>query len=142
MGLLETSPNREAVLITDVRDSWAAPWIMAVAGAGVIEPFANHSFQPRAVVRRADLAQTVSRLLARIARRSPKLADAWESTQVAFPDLAPSHLAYRAASQAVTSGVMKTGADNSFQPSRAVTGAEAVETIARLEALTSGKVGR
>jgi len=31
--------------------------------------------------------------------------------------------------------VMKTAGDNAFQPSRAVTGAEAIEAIGRLEAL-------
>ena len=40
-------------LITDVRNNWAATWIMAVARAGVMEPFANHTFQPRTVVRRS-----------------------------------------------------------------------------------------
>jgi hypothetical protein len=30
---------------------------------------------------------------------------------------------------------MKTGADNGFQPSRTVTGAEAIDAIARIEAL-------
>ena len=34
---------------------------------------------------------------------------------------------------------MTTGADNSFQPSRAVTGAEAIEAIAKLEALAGSR---
>src|SRR5262249_40609221 len=41
----------DAALITDVRNNWAATWIMSVARAGVMEPFANHAFQPRTVVR-------------------------------------------------------------------------------------------
>ena len=50
------------------------------------------------------------------------------------------HLAYPAASLAVASGVMKVGADNSFQPSAPVSGADAMEAIARVETLagTSG----
>ena len=44
---------------------------MAVAHAGVMEPFANHAFQPRPLVRRVDLAQVVSRLLAQVAAQNP-----------------------------------------------------------------------
>ena len=50
--LLEGSRRADAALITDVRSHWAATWILAVARAGVMEPFANHAFQPRTLVRR------------------------------------------------------------------------------------------
>ena len=125
----------EAALITDVRNNWASTWIMQVARAGIMDPFANHAFQPRAVVRRADLAQAAARLLARVASQNPAAARAWETARLKFTDLAPSHLAYPAASVAVASGVMKTGDNSSFQPSRAVTGADATEAIAKIEAL-------
>jgi tetratricopeptide (TPR) repeat protein len=138
-GLLSTPGRSDAALITDVRNHWAAAWIMAVARAGVIEPFANHAFQPRAVVRRTDLAQAVARLLARVAAQNPARAKAWDSARLKFSDLSPSHLAYPAASVAVASGVMSTAAGNSFQPSRAVTGAEAVEAIAKVQALAGSQ---
>jgi tetratricopeptide (TPR) repeat protein len=133
--LLQAKLRPDAVLLTDVRAHWAASWIMAVTRAGVMEPFANHAFQPRTVVRRIDLAQAVARLLSRIGATNSAKASAWESARVKFPDLSPGHLAYPAASAAVASGAMKTAADGSFQPSRPVTGAEAVEAIDRLAAL-------
>jgi len=126
--------RRDAVLITDIRTSWAANWIMAVARAGVMEPFANHAFQPRAMVRRTDLATAVYRLLGRIAALHPDNPKTWDNARVRFSDLSPSHLAYPAASAAVTAGVLKAP-DNAFQPSRPVTGAEAIEAIAKLEAM-------
>jgi S-layer family protein len=108
---------------------------MSVARAGIMEPFANHTFQPRAIVHRTDLAQAVARLLAHIAPQQGAQARTWESARLKFNDLSPSHLAYPAASMAVAAGVMKTVAENSFQPARAVTGAEATDAIGRLEAL-------
>ena len=124
-----------AVVITDVRGNWAATWIMAVARAGVMEPFANHAFQPRTVVRRTDLAQAVARLLPRAAAQRPDRIKAWETARLKFSDLSSSHLAYPAASAAVASGVLAVAGDNAFQPSRPVTGAEATDAIAKLEAL-------
>jgi len=133
--LLEADKPLEGVLITDTRGHWASPWIMSVARAGIMEPFANHTFQPRAIVHRTDLAQAVARLLAHIAPQQGAQARTWESARLKFNDLSPSHLAYPAASMAVAAGVMKTVAENSFQPARAVTGAEATDAIGRLEAL-------
>jgi hypothetical protein len=106
---------------------------MAVARAGIIEPYANHTFQPRSAVRRADLAQAVGRLLARIG--TPAQVRAWENARPPFSDLSTGHLAYPAASAAVASGVMTAGADGSFEPSRPVTGAEALQAVQRLQAM-------
>ena len=102
--LVQNAPRVNAALMTDVRNNWAAPWIMAVARAGIMEPFANHAFQPRTVVRRVDLAQAVARLLARTAVVNPAAAKAWESAQLKFSDLSTGHLAYAAASASVAAG--------------------------------------
>ena len=137
--LLQGGARPDSALITDVRNHWAQAWIMSVARAGVMEPFANHAFQPRALVRRADLAQAVARLLTRAGVGRPASARPWESARLRFSDLSPSHLAYPAASVAVASGVLTTGPDNAFQPSRPITGAEAIEAIAKVESLAGLK---
>jgi len=105
----------------------------------VMDPFANHAFQPRTVVRRTDLAQALARLLARVAAQNPARAKAWESAQVRFSDLSPGHLAYPAASVTVAAGVLKTSGENSFQPSRPVTGAEAIEAVNKIETLVGSR---
>jgi tetratricopeptide (TPR) repeat protein len=140
--LLQTARHRDAVPITDIRNNWAANWIIAVARAGVMEPFANHGFQPRTVVRRIDLAQVVSRLLEKVDEESPRQTSAWQSARVMFADISAGHLAYPAASAAVASGVMTVGANNTFQPSRPVSGREAIEAIDRIEALVRAGVAR
>lgn len=138
-SLLQPGRTRNPAVVTDVRNNWAAPWIMAVARAGVMEPYANHTFQPRAVVRRSDLAQAVTHLLTRIAATNPSRARAWQSARLKFADLSPGHLAYPAASAAVASGVLTMGPDDTFQPSRPVTGAEVIQAIGRLEELAGNR---
>jgi tetratricopeptide (TPR) repeat protein len=134
-ALLPAARRSDAALITDVRGNWAATWIMAVARAGIMEPFANHAFQPRTVVRRTDLAQAVAHLLPHAAAQRPEKVKAWESARLKFSDLSSSHLAYPAASAAVASGVLALVGESAFQPSRPVSGAEASDAIAKLEAL-------
>jgi tetratricopeptide (TPR) repeat protein len=125
----------DASLVTDVRENWAASWILTVARAGVMEPLPNHTFQPRAIVRRVDFAQVANRLLARIAALDPARGRAWETPRVKFTDLAPGHLAYPAAAACVAAGVIKLESDGSFEPSRPVTGDEAIAAIARIAKL-------
>lgn len=133
--LLKRAPGRGAAVITDARGSWASPWILAVTRAGVMEVYPNHTFQPSATVRRADLAAAVSRVLSLIAAEQPHLADSWRNARGRFPDLSPGHLSYPAASLAVEAGAMQTLPDGSFQLSRPVTGPEALASIRRLEEL-------
>jgi tetratricopeptide (TPR) repeat protein len=133
--LLKRVEQRNAVVITDARGSWATPWILAVTRAGVMEVYPNHTFQPGAVIRRGELADAVSRVLSLIAAEKPALAASWRSSKRQFSDVPPAHLSYPAASLTVEAGVMQPLADGSFQLSRPVSGAEAVAAIKKLEEL-------
>jgi tetratricopeptide (TPR) repeat protein len=132
-GLLAATRPRQAV-VTDIRDHWAQPWILAAVRAGVMDPQPNYTFQPSARVRRGDLAQVVARVLALIAARDPARAK-WQTARVTVADVPPGHLSYPAVSQAVASGVMSLDAAGAFQLLRPVTGPEVVEVMARLETL-------
>ena len=100
-----------------------------------MELLPNHTFQPRTIVSRVDLAQAASRLLARIAASDPARAKSWQAANAKFTDLSPGHLAYPAASMTIAAGVIKPGPDNTFEPSRPVTGEEAMSAIGRIAAL-------
>jgi tetratricopeptide (TPR) repeat protein len=54
--VLSGTRNASAVVITDTRAHWAAPYILTVARSAVMDPFPNHTFQPDQIVLRADLA--------------------------------------------------------------------------------------
>jgi tetratricopeptide (TPR) repeat protein len=134
--LLTQSRRVNAVVITDTRGNWASAHILTVARAGVMEVYANHTFQPDAIVRRADLAQAASHVLELIAARSPQLAAAWRNARTRkFPDVGPRHLNYQAVSLAVEAGVMSTAPGGSFELTRPVTGAEALAAVDKLQEL-------
>lgn len=127
---LDTFPATEPGVITDIRGDWAERWIVSVARAGVMEPFANHTFQPRAIVPRSELAPIAGRLILRL---SPtQQARTWQTARATFSDLSPGHLAYPAASTAVASGAMTSTPDGAFRPSQPVTGAEAIAMVERV----------
>lgn len=133
--LLSGARTVSAVVITDTRSHWASPYILAAARTGVMDVYPNHTFQPEAPVRRADLARIVGKVLELVVKRRPQLAAAWRNPRRKFPDVAPGHLSFPAAALAVESGVMTTAADGSFQLTRPVTGAEGVAAVDKLAEL-------
>ena len=136
--LFKRMDRTTAVVITDARTSWASPWIMSVARAGVMEVYANHTFQPAAVVRRADLARAASNVLALIADEKPALGEQWRNAaRRRFPDVSQGHLSYPSVSLVVEAGVMTPAEDGSFQLARPATGAEAVAAVKKLEDLAN-----
>ncbi|MGE3401851.1 MAG: tetratricopeptide repeat protein [Vicinamibacterales bacterium] len=135
--IIAAMPGQEDVL-TDVRGHWATPWVTQVERAGVVEAFENHTFQPAAAVRRVDLAAAVSRLVSYLAVSRPAL-----QTQIGrrpqIADVPPGHLNYPQVSVAVASGVLPLLPGNRFDVTAPVSGADAVEAVARLRALANAR---
>ncbi|CAN5861029.1 hypothetical protein BH18ACI5_BH18ACI5_08820 [soil metagenome] len=134
--LLKRAGGQQAVL-TDVRAHWAAPWIIPVNRAGVMEGLANHTFQPNARVNRGELALTASRLLNLIAAENPRLATRWRNARRKFADLSPGHLSYPAASVAVEAGIIPVAESGNFELTRPVSGSEAIAAVRKLQGLAT-----
>lgn len=132
--LVRAAPKRQ-VVVTDTRGHWAAAWIAEVTGAGILDPFENHTFQPGAIVRRGDLATAVSRMLAVIASSDPALR-ARLAERPAIADMNQRHNQYPAAAAAVSSGVMPLDSGR-FQVGRVVSGSEAVDVLDKVRALSA-----
>jgi tetratricopeptide (TPR) repeat protein len=132
--LLQRAPDHQ-VVVTDARNHWAALWITQVARAGVLQPFANHTFQPRGAIRRGDLAAAVSQLVLIAAGDNPERREALMTARPKIADMPPTHLSYPAVSVAVASGVMPLRKGDVFDVTRPVSGAEAIDVIERVAAL-------
>jgi tetratricopeptide (TPR) repeat protein len=133
-SIVRRAPVRQ-VVVTDMRNHWAAPWIALVAGAGIMPPFENHTFQPNAAVRRGDLAVAISRLLTVVASNDSALRTRL-AQRPAIADMNRRHVQYTAAAAVVSSGVMPLLEGDRFQVGRAVSGSEAVEVVDRVGGLS------
>ncbi len=137
-SIVRAAPERQ-VVVTDTRGHWASPWIAQVAGAGIMPPFENHTFQPNAAVRRGDLAVTISHLLTLVASSDAALR-ARIAQRPAIADMNRRHVQYAAAAAAVASGVMPLIEGDRFQVGRPVSGSEAVDVVDRVGALVAPAV--
>ena len=126
----DASAGRASVIATDVSDSWASEHILRMVGAGVLEVFPNHTFQPKGFVSRLDLATALSRSLESLAPDIYRAAR--ESANQDFADLRRENPGYDAAALAVSLGLMTPGEGGVFEPRRIVSGADAASAVAAL----------
>jgi Tfp pilus assembly protein PilF len=135
-AIVRRAPRRPAVVLTDVRTHWAAPWILSVTQAGLMDGLPNHTFQPNAVVRRSDLAQIVSQLINVIAGSRPDEVTRWRADRPKLDDVPAGHVSYRAIALAMAAGVMKSDDPSRFGPGRPASGADLVAAVARIKQLS------
>ncbi len=134
--LLAEAVLGEAVpIITDTREHWSRPWILAVTQARVMAVDAAYRFEPYRIVRRGELAEAVANVLYLIAEIDPAGAARWRENAPRIADMNEAHLNYASVVNAVSAGVLSTFTDGTFQPTRSVSGTEAVEAVDRLGAL-------
>ena len=135
--IAEAAAGRPTPILVDTREHWAAPWIVAVAQAGVMEVQAVNRFAPERQIRRADLADIAGRVLDLIGAGHPGAAADWRAARPQFRDMSESHLNYRGAAQAVAAGVLPMPDDERFEPMLPVSGAAAVAAVEQLAQLAA-----
>ena len=116
------APSRASVIATDIGDSWARQFIREVVAVGILEIYPNHTFQPRALVRRADLAAALSGAMSALA--PGELPE--ETARVSIADVQPGNLNYRPVAVAVSLGLLSLDSAARFNPQRFVVGSEGV----------------
>ncbi len=123
------------VIITDTRDHWGGEWVQVVADAKIMHVDAAYRFDPSGPVRRGDLAEIVIETLELIETQGLDYTQSSDVRAPTFTDMSATHLSYGAAQRAVVAGVMAILDNDTFQPSRLVTGPEVAKTVDRLAEL-------
>ncbi len=136
-GSFDRLPDRGSVIATDISDSWAMGFIRRVLSTEIIEVFPNHTFQPKAFVKRVDLAKALSAALASIDPVGFDSARRGSTVEAVFPDLSRENINYDAAAIAVNLGLLSPGDNGEFEPQRFVSGEEGASAVAALAAHVS-----
>jgi tetratricopeptide (TPR) repeat protein len=121
---LSRVPPGEPEVAVDISGSWAREHIIKVLTYRVMDVYPNHTFQPGAMVRRGDLAQSVGAVL--------NLLNWPAGAAPTFTDMSRSHLFHEGASRAVAAGLMDVTGSGAFEAWRPVTGREAIDVVEAL----------
>jgi hypothetical protein len=130
----DDSRSADPVIAIDLERSWATSLIQTAVGAGYLRLYPDHTFKPRGLVTRAELAESLAAAFGRFdpdARRSA--VD--ESSGLELNDVPPDYRYREAAAIAATLGLLRVSDDGMFRPRAFASGAEAVRAVHTLRDL-------
>lgn len=131
---LGAEPDRTRVIV-DIAASWAQKFIVRVASLDIMKIYDNYTFQPRRIINRAELAETLANLLDYLAAQKIILSPVIDPRRIRIADLAPESYYYRSVLRVVSYQILNLNSQFNFEPERTVSGREAnraLEVIARL----------
>lgn len=117
---------RTTQIVTDIQESWASSEIQTVVALGILDPLANHTFQPARIVTRGEFAMAISRL-SHVVGAKPSSAPPIPTT-----DLASSSALYQDVQLVLGYGMLSLDSAGNFGINGPVTGKEAVSSEVQL----------
>jgi tetratricopeptide (TPR) repeat protein len=130
-----TETSAQPPIIIDISASWAAKFIFRVTSLGLLEVHSNHAFQPKRTMTRAELAETLFRVIRYLESKGHRFIHQMPPGRIQAQDVTPDHIFYQPISQILSYQVMELYPDKTFRPDQPVPGPEAVKTIDILLAL-------
>jgi hypothetical protein len=125
---LDAPPRRTEILV-DISLSWAQKFIVRVASLEIMTVSDNHTFQPRRIINRAELADSAVRLIGVLQSRGARFVPLVEARRIQIADVSPDNLHYAAVTRAVAYQIMTLTPERMFEPERTVSGEEAIHVL-------------
>jgi len=119
-------------ILTDVSTSWAQAFIIKIASLGIMGVFENHTFQPKRIINRADLAQTLAALIDLLKARGARLVPLLDPRRLQVVDVPSDSFYFTPILKVVSYQVMDLTPQRTFEPERTVPGREAVRSLETL----------
>jgi tetratricopeptide (TPR) repeat protein len=123
------APGARTEILVDIATSWAQRFIVKVASLEIMTASVNHTFQPRRIINRADLADAAVRLIAVLQKRGARFVPLVETRRIQIADVSPDNYYFAAITKALAYQVMTLTPERSFEPERTVSGEEAIRVM-------------
>ncbi len=131
LGPITDSPE----IIVDIATSWAAKFIVQVTSLGLLEVYPDHSFRPKAIITRGEMADAVARLVHFLEKKGKRFFPQLPADKIVVLDVTPEHAFYTSIIEVLSYQLMDLSAQKQFNPDKPVSGMEAVKILDVLLAL-------
>ena len=129
------APSAKPPIIVDIATSWAARYILELASLGLLDVYSNHEFLPQETISRAQLAETLVRLIMYLEQRGKKFIQQIPPERIQIADVTPSNYYFRPILAILAYDIMALSVDKKFRPNDPVSGAEAIRLFNIIAAL-------
>jgi Tfp pilus assembly protein PilF len=129
------APGPRTEILVDIATSWAQRYIVTIASLEIVRASVNHTFQPRRLVNRAELADAAVRLIEVLQMRGARFVPLVETRRIQIADVAADSAYYASITKALAYQVMTLTPGRQFEPERTVSGEEAIRVLDIIEGL-------
>jgi Tfp pilus assembly protein PilF len=127
-GVLDGGEAKPPILV-DIETSWASRFILKATALGIMESYENHTFQPRKIINRAELAETLVRLVNFLKNKGYRFAPQMAPDRVQLSDVPSDNYYHAPIVQIVAYQILDLSAQRTFRPDAVVGGREAVGAL-------------
>ena len=126
--ILEEAAPKPPVIV-DITTSWANRFIVKVASLALMEVYSNHTFQPRKILTRAEMAETLVRLVDFLKKQKFRIIEQIPLDRIKIADVPQEHVYFGPISQVLAYQLMDLAPDRTFRPEKPISGTEATRIL-------------
>ena len=113
-------------IIVDVSTSWASKFILKTTSLGILDVYENHTFQPKKIVTRAEMAEVLFRLINFLKKKGYRFIQQFPPEKIQIADVSPDNYYHQPISQIIAYQIMDLSSDRTFRPEQSLGGTEAI----------------
>ncbi len=127
-GILDEVPGTPPIII-DIATSWASQFILQVTSLGILDIYPNHTFQPKKIVTRAEMAEILLRLIDYLKKKGYKFIQQIPPEKIQISDVASHNYYHKAITEILSYNIMDLSLEREFNPDLPVSGQESTRLL-------------
>ncbi len=120
------APTKTPPIIIDIATSWAADYILKMTSLGLLDIYPNHTFRPKKIITRAEMAEILLRLVEHLQDKGFRFIRQIPPESIQISDVSADNYYYQPILQIISYDIMNLSPDQAFQPDLPVPGEEAI----------------
>ncbi|MBS3819389.1 tetratricopeptide repeat protein [bacterium] len=122
-------PKKSPPIIIDISTSWASESIIQMATLGLMDVYPNHTFQPKKVITRAEMAEILLSLINRLEEKGYTVVQQIPPEKIEISDVSPENYYYRPILQILSYDLMNLNSKKEFKPEHPVSGQKSINLL-------------
>lgn len=122
-------PQTQPPIIIDISTSWASKYILKTTSLGIMDVYSNHTFQPKKIVTRAEMADILYCLINYLKRKNYVFISQIPPEKIQISDVSPDNYYYQPILRIISHDIMDLSVDRTFNPEFPVSGQESIRLL-------------
>jgi tetratricopeptide (TPR) repeat protein len=126
--VLEKTSKKPPIII-DIATSWADDYILQMTSLGLLDIYPNHTFRPKKIITRAEMAEILLRLVNYLGDRGYRFIQQIPPENIQISDVSTDNYYYQPIIQIVSYDIMGLSLDKTFRPDLPLSGQDAIRLL-------------